>query len=257
LALAAAVSAKQIPVKVGESGLNYTPNDFTADIGDEIVFSYYPKNHTVTQSSFAKPCVPLAGGFFSGFIPTASGVAEKTFTIKVTTKDPIWFYCSQPVLTHCTAGMVGGVNINQSSKNTLAAFKLLAAATNGSVTDLVPAGGVVSTNVAVPPPSNSSSTASGKSTSLYVATTVVTASGSSTATAAYTTNGVAYTSGQAVPYVSTYTTVSTSASVVDATAAPSTSATGSATVSPNAAAGSYSSGIFAGAAAVLGALAMI
>ena len=43
LALAAAVSAKQIPVKVGEGGLNFAPNDFTADVGDEVVFSYFPK----------------------------------------------------------------------------------------------------------------------------------------------------------------------------------------------------------------------
>jgi len=256
LALAAAVSAKQIPVKVGETGLTFSPNDFTADIGDEVVFSYYPKNHTVTQSSFAKPCVPLAGGFFSGFVPTASGVAEKTFTIKVTAKSPIWFYCSQVGGAHCAKGMVGGININQESKNTLAAFKELAAATNGSITDLVPAGGVVSNNVALPPSNTTASASGSASTSSYTKTTVISTVGTSTASSAYTTNGVVYTSGQAVPYTTVYTTTSTGASVIPASAtsaAPSTSSS----VAPNAAAGSLSGGLFAGAAAILGALAMI
>jgi len=254
LALAAAVSAKQIPVSVGDGALAYSPNDFTADIGDEIVFSYFPKNHTVTQSSFAKPCVPLAGGFFSGFVPTASGVAKTTFSIKVTTKDPIWFYCSQPVLSHCKAGMVGGININQQSKNTLAAFKTLAAATNGSITDLVPAGGAVSSNVAVPPPSNSNSTSASASASTSASvsksTTVISTAVTTTAASAYTTNGVAYTSGQAVTYTTVYSTA------VAATGTGSASAT-PVQVSVGAAPTSLTGGLFAGAAAVLGAMALI
>ena len=37
-----------------------------AAIGDTVIFVFNPKNHSVTQSSFAEPCTPLAGGFNSG-----------------------------------------------------------------------------------------------------------------------------------------------------------------------------------------------
>jgi hypothetical protein len=38
----------------------------TAAQGDIVVFTFFPKNHTVTQSSFAQPCTPLDGGFDTG-----------------------------------------------------------------------------------------------------------------------------------------------------------------------------------------------
>lgn len=34
--------------------------------GDQVVFHFHPKNHTVTQSSFADPCGRKEGGFTSG-----------------------------------------------------------------------------------------------------------------------------------------------------------------------------------------------
>jgi hypothetical protein len=36
----------------------------------------YPKNHSVTQSSFAGPCSFKEGGFDSGFMPVAANVTE-------------------------------------------------------------------------------------------------------------------------------------------------------------------------------------
>ncbi|KAJ2977665.1 hypothetical protein NQ176_g4242 [Zarea fungicola] len=104
IAGAAVASAKQtFRVDVGQSGLTYSPNNTIAQVGDDIEFHYYPLNHTVTQSSFAKPCVPLDGGFFSGFVPTSSDAAGKsTFTITVKDTTPIWFYCSQTKpASHC------------------------------------------------------------------------------------------------------------------------------------------------------------
>lgn len=54
----------------------------------------------------------MTTAFFSGFMPTnASFEAKKevlTYTIRVTDKKPIWFYCSQA--KHCQAGMVGAIN---------------------------------------------------------------------------------------------------------------------------------------------------
>jgi len=34
---------------------------------DEVVFTFNPKNHTVTQSTFDDPCIRLNSGFDSGF----------------------------------------------------------------------------------------------------------------------------------------------------------------------------------------------
>src|SRR5262249_23511872 len=46
----------------GTAGLVYTPENIDAAVGDVVVFHYGTKNHTVTQSTFAEPCSPMAGG---------------------------------------------------------------------------------------------------------------------------------------------------------------------------------------------------
>lgn len=92
-----------IKVTVGKDGkLNYSPQNFEAEVGDEVEFSFFPKNHTVVQSSFADPCHPLEGGFFSGFVPTPEGKSNTTFTITIKDNKPIWFYCAQG--PHCQKG---------------------------------------------------------------------------------------------------------------------------------------------------------
>ncbi|CCO31626.1 hypothetical protein BN14_05673 [Rhizoctonia solani AG-1 IB] len=59
-------------VTVGAEGkLNYDPEYIHAKVGDYIKFEFHPKNHTVTESSFAKPCSAIDGGFRTGFIPVA------------------------------------------------------------------------------------------------------------------------------------------------------------------------------------------
>ncbi|KAH6668307.1 hypothetical protein B0J14DRAFT_641890 [Halenospora varia] len=103
-----------IKVAVGEGGsLRYTPNNITA------------KNHSVVQSSFANPCHPLAGGFFSSFVPTKNSPSGASFTVIVNDTRPIWFYCSQTSSSHCQSGMVGAINA-PSTGNTLEAFITLA-----------------------------------------------------------------------------------------------------------------------------------
>ncbi|KAF2806587.1 Cupredoxin [Mytilinidion resinicola] len=108
----ALASSSTHTIEVGKSGLSFEPNTTTAAVGDTIVFDFYPQNHSVTQSSFEKPCEPLSStSFFSGFMATSSKPDTKTFTIAIENTDPIWFYCSQnsPV-DHCKAGMVGVIN---------------------------------------------------------------------------------------------------------------------------------------------------
>ncbi|KAH6668382.1 Cupredoxin, partial [Halenospora varia] len=111
-----------IRVAVGESGsLRYSPNNITAKVGTAIEFNFFPNNHSVVQSSFANPCHPLAGGFFSSFVPTKSSPSGTSFTVIVNDTSPIWFYCSQTSSSHCQSGMVGSINA-PSSGNTLEAF---------------------------------------------------------------------------------------------------------------------------------------
>lgn len=111
---AAGVSAQAgttIKVSVGENGkLAYSPNNIIAPPGTQIEFDYFPKNHSVVQSSFANPCHPLAGGFFSGFVPTAVGPSSTTFTLTVNDTKPVWIYCAQTVGNHCQSGMVAAIN---------------------------------------------------------------------------------------------------------------------------------------------------
>ena len=46
-------------VTVGQNGLSYSPNNIKAAVGDKVDFNFFPKNHSVVASSFAKPCVPI------------------------------------------------------------------------------------------------------------------------------------------------------------------------------------------------------
>jgi hypothetical protein len=77
------------------------------------------QNHSVVQSTFDNPCVPIqnvmsnkTNAFFSGFMPTTASANSSsqllTYTIRVPDNKPIWFYCSQG--KHCQAGMVGAIN---------------------------------------------------------------------------------------------------------------------------------------------------
>jgi hypothetical protein len=126
-------------ISAGFNGLNFEPQNVVAEIGDLIEFHFLPKvssqdfvlstaqyslvftytetqtdklqNHTVVQSSFDKPCEPLANssgafsGVFSGFnFATMQGEAKDVFTFQVQSKDPFWYYCSQTVGNHCQMG---------------------------------------------------------------------------------------------------------------------------------------------------------
>lgn len=42
--------------------LVYTPESISAAVGDVVEFHFLQTNHTVTQSSFANPCVKAVGG---------------------------------------------------------------------------------------------------------------------------------------------------------------------------------------------------
>ncbi|KAF7354197.1 hypothetical protein MVEN_01107400 [Mycena venus] len=128
-----------IQVAVGGAGgaPTFTPNNFNATNGTIVQFQFTgaPGNHTVTQSSFASPCEPVAGGFDSGWVavpatPALNPAPEWNITIN-NDQTPIWFYCKQlnPAkgTPHCNLGMVGVINVG--AKNFAAWTASAAAAT--------------------------------------------------------------------------------------------------------------------------------
>ncbi|KHO00764.1 extracellular serine-rich protein [Metarhizium album ARSEF 1941] len=138
----AAQKAKLIKVEVGSHGkLAFSPSNLEASPGTKIEFLYFPRNHSVTQSSFNDPCHPLEDGFFSGFVPTTDSPSRTTFTIEVKDTKPIWFYCGQA--NHCQKGMIGAINAPKTG-HTFEAFSALAMrASNSTSPRSDPVGGVL------------------------------------------------------------------------------------------------------------------
>ncbi|PFH54600.1 hypothetical protein AMATHDRAFT_52238 [Amanita thiersii Skay4041] len=121
--VSATVHDIQVGGKNGE--LEFSPEAIGAQPGDQVIFHFNPKNHTVTQSSFANPCGPKDGGFDSGFQPVMSNQTQPTYTITVNDTNPIWVYCRQTVpASHCGKGMVFAVNCGaDGSPNSFTGFK--------------------------------------------------------------------------------------------------------------------------------------
>jgi len=97
-------------VQVGNSGLNFSPNDFTASVGDTVEFHFYGPKHSVAQSTFTSPCMPASNlSFFSGPISTTgTGQNSEVYTITINSTSAIWIYCAVP--SHCESGMAAVIN---------------------------------------------------------------------------------------------------------------------------------------------------
>ncbi|KZV75747.1 Cupredoxin [Peniophora sp. CONT] len=130
-ALAASVLAQtqDHQVMVGQTGLTFSPSSVTAAAGDTVTFVFFPKNHTVTQSTFAAPCTKMDGGIASGFQPvTADQTSVPAMTITVNDTTPLWFFCGQKTpVSHCGMGMVFAVN--PTAEKSFATFQTAANAT--------------------------------------------------------------------------------------------------------------------------------
>jgi plastocyanin len=49
----------------------YVPTEITANVGDIVVFEFYPTNHSVVKADYLAPCVPASGNiFYSGAFDT-------------------------------------------------------------------------------------------------------------------------------------------------------------------------------------------
>ncbi|KAF9068736.1 Cupredoxin [Rhodocollybia butyracea] len=134
VAIPPVVRSAIIDVTVGGTNgtVAYSPNNVNASVGDIVRFTFQQKNHTVTQSSFASPCSPLADGFDSGFVPvdanTTSGFLSAELTVGNT--NPVWIYCRQT--GHCEEGMVFAINPGSDAK--FAEFQAAAMGANSTST---------------------------------------------------------------------------------------------------------------------------
>lgn len=145
------VFAETFTVAVGKDGsLLYEPPSVTAKAGDVIQFQFMSKNHTITQSTFDKPCEAKADGVNSGFqfIPTETTVFPQ-WSITITNDTaPLWFYCAQG--PHCQRGMVFA--INPSAEKTFEKFKETALASPAPAAGgAAPAGGAPASSSAAAP----------------------------------------------------------------------------------------------------------
>jgi len=126
---AASGSVQTVEVAKG-GGFAFTPDTLTVTPGSQVVFQFDSVAHSVTQSSFDKPCQPISpAGINSGFSTTTSG-PNSFFTITVNSTDPIFIYCAQ--VGHCQGGM--NLVINQNGANTLTAYR--AAAQNSGASNI-------------------------------------------------------------------------------------------------------------------------
>jgi len=168
-------------VKVGGAQLIFEPDTVFAGVGDFVQFDFYAINHSVVRSGPDTPCIPLAGGFYSGYFPASSKTeaASNGFIINITSTDPLYFYCSQG--HHCQEGMVGIINPSNISQ---AQYKAAAAnaAESLSPANGVQGGAVVAVNpdgagivTSVPALSTSTTTATSNSTISAMTSTGATA----------------------------------------------------------------------------------
>lgn len=74
----------------GDAGLVYTPAEIIAEIGDVVHFVFHKQNHSVTQSTFDKPCNKLDTGEDSGLLPNPNNtvVPAPTWAYEVKEKVP-------------------------------------------------------------------------------------------------------------------------------------------------------------------------
>ncbi|KAF8161304.1 hypothetical protein B0H34DRAFT_374589 [Crassisporium funariophilum] len=139
-ALVASACAKTIVITVGgnttdNAGAVFDPPSVVADKGDVVMFNFTQGNHTATQSTFASPCTrahdtdSTINGFDSGFRNANNGTSITNLPFTVTDNTTtVWFFDWNT----CAQGGVGGINVNESSLETLDGFQRNAVRLNGT-----------------------------------------------------------------------------------------------------------------------------
>ncbi|GKT56744.1 extracellular serine-rich protein [Colletotrichum tofieldiae] len=124
-AVAQAVDVQVVSVASTNNTLKFFPDKISAPVGSMVQFQFRGGNHSVVQSTFDNPCIPIsnvnasAKGVYSGYQPVAASAAMgqiPVFTVMVSSTAPMWLYCSQA--KHCQNGMVMVINENSKANAT-------------------------------------------------------------------------------------------------------------------------------------------
>lgn len=85
------VNAAEHTIVVGGPGaLVYSPPANKFEVGDMVIWEFKSKNHTVTQSTFDKPCEKLEGGFDTGFMPNPNDtIPPPRVAMQIMTSEPL------------------------------------------------------------------------------------------------------------------------------------------------------------------------
>ncbi|KAF5019931.1 hypothetical protein F66182_8054 [Fusarium sp. NRRL 66182] len=127
------------------TGLRFWPEKITAEPGTMIQFQFWTGNHTVTQSTFDEPCIPVGNvnssveGIYSGYQPVEASLAKgmiPTYTITVKDTKPIWLYCSKA--QHCQGGMSMVINENTSANSSRSLENYKTLCKDSTAADVVP-----------------------------------------------------------------------------------------------------------------------
>ncbi|KAL8930220.1 MAG: hypothetical protein Q9208_000837 [Pyrenodesmia sp. 3 TL-2023] len=128
----------------GDAGLVFSPSSVMAAAGDMVEFTFMSMNHTLTQSTFPKPCVKMQGGVDSGFLPNPNNTISPppTYMFQVQDTKPTWWYCKQKKPTsHCGKGMT--FSINPTADKSQESFMQMAIQQNGTADAAGAAGAMV------------------------------------------------------------------------------------------------------------------
>jgi len=138
----------------GPAGLVYSPDTIQANPGDIVTFTFMSQNHTATQSTFKEPCMKMAGGVDSGFMPNPNNTVSPPPTMKfqVMNTDPVWMFCAQK--GHCGKGMV--FSINPTADKSHAKYKEFAL-NQGGAPPMAPSSASVAVSYTSAPPASASS----------------------------------------------------------------------------------------------------
>ncbi|OHE93246.1 extracellular serine-rich protein [Colletotrichum orchidophilum] len=124
-AVASAVDVQVVSVASTNNSLKFFPDKINAAVGSMVQFQFRGGNHSVVQSNFDNPCIPIssvntsAKGIYSGYQPVAASAAKgqiPVFTVMINSATPMWLYCSQG--KHCQNGMVMVINENTKANAT-------------------------------------------------------------------------------------------------------------------------------------------
>ncbi|KAF4980594.1 hypothetical protein FZEAL_3407 [Fusarium zealandicum] len=133
------------------TGLKFWPDKITAEPGTMVQFQFWAGNHTVTQSTFDDPCIPIGNvnssveGIFSGYMPADASMGMDmipTYTIAVKDTKPLWLYCSQA--KHCQGGMSMVINENTSANASRSLDNYKTGCKSATGANVVPVNGVSS-----------------------------------------------------------------------------------------------------------------